>query len=443
MTGKDRSVLDHLVWFNPMIRTTLRHAVNIDEEMAKIILGRMELEVIQQVERNPGIPQERLGGILHTRLHELMARSGSLRAEGAASKAPSEGDSPTVPDGPRERVEGVQVKIRARTETIRRSLNDLDELPREILRQRYLKGLNDSQIASELDLSSEVVSRMAETSLVNLLGVYLGPDAKTLPATSEPGCCQDFWRVPFTNYVRNQLDPDTTHLLESQGFKCRRCGGMIVLLHTILDVFRSGESAAGGTRKSNAGEGFPERESIGRSRLKIVGGAFATLLIGIIVALFVQSSVGREQMIGPSQEMTILQPVPVDSEFAMPAASPYIGDYERAVTAYEKGQYSVALGRWERLYTEGVPVPNLLLYLGVTQLLSGKVEEAAQTLVRHVPQGSAGIPYHFYRAQALLIIGRVEEAREELRAVLAGGESSYRDDAERQLTTLLSPRPTH
>jgi tetratricopeptide (TPR) repeat protein len=228
------------------------------------------------------------------------------------------------------------------------------------------------------------------------------------------------------------LDPDRKNRVEEHAFLCARCGVRLASLQAAHDFVRTGNGLAGPVAAKE--DGTKRGKTPG-----VVVWIVAALASAAATAILLLGTLDRDEMQASAKRLSALDPPEIPASTSLPSDSPHLETFRRAVAAYERGSYSEAAREWERLYEAEASVRDLGLYLGVSQLIEGRAEEAAATLARSLPEGEAATPYHFYRAQALLVAGHVEEAREELRVVLSAGESIYREDAARQLTSLLGP----
>lgn len=430
----EASVRETLTRLHPLIRIVLKHDSRIDEAVGRAILESVEESICRQIGRELDLDSASIDISAHTRLRELMSDSRLVRGVSAetsagedtpgGTEAAASTATPTQASALREEVDAA---IEARTQAVSELLGSADELNASFIRLYVGEGLSDVEIARRLDISSEHIARLREDLLTKLENVWLGMNPSEAPSDKVPSCFDPSWSYHFVPYVRGKLDPDRTNYIEGHAFRCLRCGARLGGLQAVIDRIRSGEWAP-----SAGGKARPAQSA----GLKVLGIA-AVIVVGLLSVFLVRSSIVFDGVHSALSEVSVFQPVEIPAGLSLPEGSPYAATLSEALEAYNRKGYAESADGWQRLYDAGVRVSNLTLYLGVSQLLASRAEDAAVTLARQVPSGTEGTPYHFYRAQSLLVLGRVEEAREELRGVLAAGESPYREQAETQLTALL------
>jgi hypothetical protein len=423
-------VREALIRLHPLILTVLRRGKRLDDKTREAIFERTLEWCCDLVRREPSLPVQSIGTSVHTRLRQLMSEP-KLALPLGGDGSPGEGDAKAdgVPRALREEAEGI---MEARVAAIQAFLDSLEDPHARVLRLSVGDGLTDLEVAARTGLGSEQVNGILVDITKRMEYVWLAA-APGFDSPGGPSGDDEAWVFHYIPYVRGKLDPDRTNFTENHAFRYVRAGARLAALQCVVDRIRSGEWK----RTAPKAEEAAGRKQ--RSALPVLGGIAAAVVVGALAAFIVVSSLGNHAFERRGSEMSILQPAEIPPGLSMGGASPHAATLEQAVAAYRAGDYERASEHWQRLYDAGARVPDLGLYLGVSQLLEGRPRRAVETQARQVPPGQAGVPYHFYRAQSLLVLGRVEEAREELRVVLASGESGYKSDAERQLTTLLSP----
>lgn len=423
-----------LIRLHPLIRLVLRRGPGLDERQRSAILRRVVRWCQELVEREPQLSMTAVSTSVHTRLRQVMADPRHVSEESAEDQAEdsareSSEQPPSAPSGDETLLEDLDAVEARRRAAVRELMDSLNGLQGSILKLAVGDGLNDVEIAARAGIASDQVGHIGAELLRKLEDAWLAADPVAGRLSDSPAA-EDALFFHYIAYVRGKLDPDRMNLTESHAFRYVRNGSRIAALQVVYDQIRAGE--------------WKPKVTVARGKrapvAAVAGTSVAVVAAGILTSLVVISSIGREELRAGGTEMSILEPAPLPSGLSVPVESPHAETLEEAIAAYSREDYSEAAESWRRLYDGGATIPDLGLYLGVSQFLSGDSRGAVHTLARQVPMGTRGIPYHFYRAQALLVLGRVEEAREELRAVLSSGDSGYRADAERQLTTLLTPQ---
>jgi DNA-directed RNA polymerase specialized sigma24 family protein len=417
-TGRDEP------WFLPLVDLVLRHGKGLDEGLRTAIRKELEEEAARLWGRDPELPPEAVATALHTRLRELMAESRLARTDRGCLQLPAEEEAPE--GAPKESPSGAPPPAaRRRSEALRVALEALPPIWKEILRLQLVAGADRVAIARALGMSTEEVGEAAEAALARLATAWLesGPEKKRWEEL--PPCNEPYWSHHFAAYVRGDLDPDRKNVVEEHAFRCRRCATRLLALQQAYDM------------KVSSSPPSPVKQVREKRATAWIGGFLVTGIALFLVLLAVQSVLGKGERLTKAREVSVLRPIRMPTNPPLPEDPALRELWKEAVTSYQRGDYAKAAERLAKLYDSGAEIPNLGLYLGVSQLLAGQAKDAARTLARQVPEGAPGVAHHFYRAQALLMLGRVEEAREELRAVLASGASVFRRDAERQLTVLM------
>lgn len=438
----EASIREQLTRLHPLIQIALKHGGRVDDEVGAQILEKVEAWTCELMRREPHLDPGSLGITVHTRLRELMAEAQLFRevksTEDAAKKeATKEAEEVAEPETTKCLGESVAPEIEMvsadRRQAVAEILANAQGQFADFIKLYVGEGLPDLEIAHRLGITSDDVERLRADLLAKLENAWLGADPSIDSPDEAPPCFDAIWFYHFVTYVRGKLDPDRMNYVEGHAFRCLRCGARLGGLQTIIDQIRSG-AWKGDAGKTSAAKTRKRRSTGGM----FLGGA-AVIIMGMLSAFLVQSSVGPDGAQSKTSEISVLQPVEIPEGMALPDGSRHAATLSATIRAYNQRNYARAADGWERLHEAGARVSNLTLYIGVSQLLAGRAGRAAVTLAREVPPGHEGTPYHFYRAQSLLVLGRVEEAREELRRVLAVGDSPYREQAEIQLTALLSP----
>jgi hypothetical protein len=438
----ETSVRDQLTRLHPLIQIALKHGARVDDEAGARILGKVEAWICELLHREPHLDPGSLGITVHTRLRELMAdaqlfRDGKETGDGEKKEATKEAEEADASGATSCLEESLATEIEtvtaARRQAVREILEGAKGRTADFIKLYVGEGLPDLEIARRLGIASDDMERMKEDLLARLESAWLSADPSMDSPHEAPPCFDSTWFYHFVTYVRGKLDPDRKNYIEGHAFRCVRCGARLGGLQMIIDQIRSGSWTGDAERPAAAK--VRRRGSTGGMIL----GAVAVIIVGTLSAFLVQSSVGPDGGQSTTSEISVLQPVEIPEDMSLPEGARHTATLSATIRAYKQRDYARAAEGWERLHAGGARVSNLTLYLGVSQLLAGRAGRAVVTLAREVPFGPEGIPYYFYRAQSLLVLGRVEEAREELRRVLALGESDYREQAEIQLTALLSP----
>jgi tetratricopeptide (TPR) repeat protein len=229
------------------------------------------------------------------------------------------------------------------------------------------------------------------------------------------------------------LSPEEKRQFETHLLECDRC---------FQELYRSAPVAEL-TRGTGLGKEDMAKEKVSRPRsprprfLALAAVAATVIVIGIGI-VFLPSSQQQPDEVRPEIERIAAIEAP---QYA-PKKLRSPGDeservFREAMAIYQDGNYAGAIPALENAAELNPRSAKILFYLGACYLLTDQPAPAAETLARNVELGQT--PYlgwaRLYRAKALLRLGKLDAAREELQQVVALG-TELELDAQRILDEL-------
>ncbi len=246
-------------------------------------------------------------------------------------------------------------------------------------------------------------------------------DAGGRPAIEAMNCSAPLADELLEDYLHDRLDETARRRVEEHYFACASCLARIETLQALRPALLRDT----------------ERRSPGLG--KRLGVAVAAAAAVIAAALVVQQVRGRHETERESQTARVTAPVaaaprmdgrererlaqltaPAYRRPALRNSTAAVPGFDAAMDAYGRGDYLGAAQRLSPLATAHAERPEVLFFLGVSQLLSGRVADGVARLEQTVALGDT--PYleqaTFCLAKARLAAGDVAKAEEALEAVI-------------------------
>lgn len=226
-------------------------------------------------------------------------------------------------------------------------------------------------------------------------------------------------------YLKGTLDPDLRDEFENHYFECETCLAMLQTVQTIQPVLAAMPPPAIAKRPA---------------RLLAWIGLAAAATVAVVLLTWPKADSNRVVALPPAAEtapgallLSEIQPAPYAPVLFRDGSASAGPSFAAAMGLYQEGRWESAA---QALVKATPATPAAVHFSGVSFLLAGQTAAAMAALDKVIALGSNS-PFEeearFYRGQALLLTGRVPEARQELERVVQG-----RGDYEARARSLLS-----
>ncbi len=218
----------------------------------------------------------------------------------------------------------------------------------------------------------------------------------------------------ISRYLLGELDEQEIRELEEHYFSCDDCFEALKDALALRSVLQ-GEHREQEVRRTP----IPSTWAWGGLAAAVI------LLVGISVILLPALQRQPERDMTEMSQLAATEAPPYEARRLRGAASEADKLFREAMVLYQEGDYAGAIPGLEAAASSDPESTKALFFLGACYLLTERPALAMESFDRVVAHGDT--PYlertRFYRTKALLRLGRLEEAREELeRVVNLGGE---------------------